>query len=282
MATPQNTALWMAKRGARLQVDPAPHTHAQADEIVVRARAVAVNPVDGIPGLAYRLILPRLKFPAVIGGDLAGEVVEVGTNVKRFKIGDRVTGLALGLEQSRNRAAEGAFQHYVVLLQHMVTPIPDGLSFEQACVLPLTLSTAATGMFQKDHLGLAMPTANPADRNETVLVWGGSTSVGCNAIQLACCAGYRVVATSSPRNFELLRSLGALVLSTTIAPMPSMKLWTSLETAPSPEPSPSPEDPWCRQWPLHREQSEAERFRRLFQPYWCAPNCSVGANGELK
>ena len=104
---------------------------------------------------------------------------------------------------------KGAFQHYVVLMQHMVTPIPDDLAFEQAAVLPLTLSTAATGMFQQDHLGLAMPTINPVDRNETVLVWGGSTCVGSNAIQLARCAGYQVVATSSPRNFDYLRSLGA-------------------------------------------------------------------------
>lgn len=76
-------------------------------------------------------------------------------------------------------------------------------------MLPLTLSTAATGMFQQDHLGLAMPTLKPVDRQQTVLVWGGSTSVGSNAIQLARCAGYRVVATSSPHNFGYLKSLGA-------------------------------------------------------------------------
>jgi NADPH:quinone reductase-like Zn-dependent oxidoreductase len=54
-----------------------------------------------------------------------------------------------------------------------------------------------------------MPSADPVDRSETVLVWGGSTSVGSNAIQLARNAGYRVVATASPRNFDYVRSLGA-------------------------------------------------------------------------
>ena len=103
----------------------------------------------------------------------------------------------------------GAFQHYVVLLAYMASPIPDSLSFAKAAVLPLQLSTAATGLFQKDGLGLALPTANPTPRNETVLVWGGSTGVGCNAIQLARSAGYRVVATASPHNFDLLRRLGA-------------------------------------------------------------------------
>ncbi|MDR3471120.1 MAG: zinc-binding alcohol dehydrogenase family protein [Devosia sp.] len=175
----------------------------------MRTRAVGLNLVDGIPGFAYRLILPWLKFPAVIGGDVAGEVVETGPGVDRFKAGDRVLGHALGLERSTNRPAMGAFQRYVVLTAHMVSPIPDFLSFEQAAVLPLQLSTAATGMFQQDGLGLAFPTAKPTERRETVLVWGGSTGVGSNAIQLARNAGYRVVATASARNFDYLRSLGA-------------------------------------------------------------------------
>lgn len=76
-------------------------------------------------------------------------------------------------------------------------------------VLPLALSTAASGMFQKDQLRLELPGAGPAGRAETVLVWGGSASVGSNAIQLARNAGYRVVATASPHNFDYVRSLGA-------------------------------------------------------------------------
>lgn len=205
----QNSALWLPRRGARLVVGPAPYTPPAADEVVVRVHAVAVNPVDGIPGFSYRLIMPWLKFPAVIGGDVAGEVVEVGTSVTRLRPGDRVLGAALGLERSRNRPAEGAFQKYTVLMQHMVSPIPDELSFEQAAVLPLTLSTAAVGLFQQDQLALPLPTLDPPDRKETVLVWGGSTCVGSNAIQLARNAGYRVLATASPHNFGYVRSLGA-------------------------------------------------------------------------
>ncbi|MEU6410504.1 zinc-binding alcohol dehydrogenase family protein [Microbispora sp. NPDC046933] len=205
----QNIALWLPKRGARFEVGPAPYTPPAANEVVVRVRAVAVNFIDGIPGFLYRVVLPWLTFPAVVGSDVAGEVVEVGTGVARLRPGDRVLGHAFGVEKSQNRAAEGAFQHYVVLMQHMVSPIPDSLPFEQAAVLPLALSTAATGMFQQDHLGLAMPVPDPVERSETVLVWGGSTSVGSNAIQLARNAGYRVVATASPRNFDYVRSLGA-------------------------------------------------------------------------
>ena len=207
--TQQNMALWLPRRGAKFEVGPAPYTPPGAGEVTVQVRAVAVNPVDAIPGLAYRLVLPWLTFPAVIGGDVAGEVVEVGPDVTRLRPGMRVLGHALGLERSRNRAAEGAFQKYTVLLQHMVSPIPDGLSFEQAAVLPLTLSTAATGLFQQDHLALPLPVVDPDERRQTVLVWGGSTSVGSNGIQLARGAGYRVIATASPRNFDYVRSLGA-------------------------------------------------------------------------
>ncbi len=207
--TDQNIALWLPKRGAHFAAGPAPYTHPAESEVVVRARAIAVNPVDGLPGFLYRLVLPWLTFPAVIGSDVAGDVVEAGPGVTRLQPGDRVLGHAFGVERSQNRPAEGAFQHYVVLMQHMVSAIPGSLSYEQAAVLPLALSTAASGMFQKDQLGLALPSASPVDRAETVLVLGGSTSVGSNAIQLARNAGYRVVATASPHNFDYVRSLGA-------------------------------------------------------------------------
>ncbi len=204
-----NEALWLPKRGGDLAVGSATYTSPKAGEVVVRTRAVAVNFVDAMPGFAYRFVLPWLSFPAVIGSDVAGEVVEVGAGVTRLQVGDRVVAHAAGTEKSRNTSAEGAFQDYVVLMAHMVAVIPDSLPFEQAVVLPLAMSTASCGLFQKDQLALALPTASPADRHETVLVWGGSTSVGVNAIQLARNAGYRVIATASPRHFDWLRSLGA-------------------------------------------------------------------------
>lgn len=206
---PANNALWMPKRGAPFEVGPAPYTAAGPGEVVIRVRAVAVNPIDNLPGLAYRIVLPWLTFPMVIGCDVSGDVVEVGPGETRLRPGDRVLGLAAGTEQNRNRAAEGAFQHYAVLMSHMVSPIPDDLAYEQAAVLPLALSTAATGLFQPDHLALQLPAVNSQARAETVLVWGGSTSVGSNAIQLARGAGYRVVATASPRNFGYVHALGA-------------------------------------------------------------------------
>ena len=105
-----------------------------------------------------------------------------------------MVGQARGLLKGRNSAAESAFQEYTVLLEDMTAQIPDRVSFESAAVLPLGVSTAVAGLFQGNQLGLQLPAA-PARKatGKTVLVWGGSTSVGSNAIQLAVAAGYEVI-----------------------------------------------------------------------------------------
>ncbi|OBB81507.1 hypothetical protein A5760_16385 [Mycobacterium colombiense] len=203
-------ALWLTTPDTvDFQLGPAPYTPPSAHEIVVRQRATAVNFIDAITGPALREILPWLTYPAVVGSDVAGDVVEIGAGVTRFAVGDRVVGHAMGIEESRNRAAEGAFQRYVVLMESMTAAIPDSLSFADAAVFPMSISTAATGLFQHDHLALAMPTPKPVDQRATVLVWGGSSSVGSNAIQLARHAGYKVITTCSPRNFNYVKFLGA-------------------------------------------------------------------------
>lgn len=83
------------------------------------------------------------------------------------------------------------------------------MSYEEASVLPLGMSTAACALFQTKQLSLQYPSAKPTSTGKTLLVWGGSTSVGCNAIQLAVAAGYEVFTTASPKNFDYVKSLGA-------------------------------------------------------------------------
>jgi NADPH:quinone reductase-like Zn-dependent oxidoreductase len=206
---PENTALWIAAKRGPFTVGPAPYTAPGADELVVRVRAVAVNPVDRLQQTLGDLFTPWTPYPFVVGSDVAGEVVEVGRDVTRFRVGDRVVGYAAGSDKGRNRAAEGGFQHYVVLVAHMTSPLPDAVSFEAASVIPLGVSTAACGLFQKDFLGMNAPSATAAPTGKTLIVWGGSTSVGSNAIQLAVAAGYEVITTSSPRNFAYVKGLGA-------------------------------------------------------------------------
>lgn len=116
---------------------------------------------------------------------MAGTVVGIGANVTRFKRGDRVLGMAVGNDKRCNKSSHGAFQHYTVLRTSLTSHIPDSISFERACVIPVGLSTATCGLFMKNYLALDLPTVQTLGKRKgkTVLIWGGSTSVGCNAIQ---------------------------------------------------------------------------------------------------
>ncbi len=207
--TPANNAAWINARHARLEAGPAPYTPPGDDQIVIRNRAVAVNPLEWIIQVAGNMAYRWLKYPTVLGSDTAGEVVEVGRAVTRFRVGDRVLGHAVGTDKDVNSAAEGTFQQYTVVLERLAAPIPDSMPYEDAAVLPLAVSTASCGLFQSDQLGLRHPSAKAEPTGQTLLVWGGSTSVGSNAIQLAVAAGYEVITTASPRNFEYVKSLGA-------------------------------------------------------------------------
>ncbi|WP_250005638.1 zinc-binding alcohol dehydrogenase family protein [Actinoplanes sp. M2I2] len=208
-AQPTNTAAWIRTRNGAFEVGPAPCTPPGPDQIVVRNHAVAVNPLDWVIQVAGRVAYSWLTYPAVVGADLAGEVVETGSAVTRFRAGDRVLALAVGTDRDVDSPAQGAFQQYTVVPEVLAAPIPASLSYRDAAVLPLGLSTAACSLFQTTHLGLRLPVAGAPPAGATVLIWGGSTSVGVNAIQLAVAAGYDVITTASPRNAGLLTDLGA-------------------------------------------------------------------------
>lgn len=206
---PDNQAAWLNAKYTQLEVGPAPYTSPKDNEIVVKNRAVAINPVDWFKPYMGDFAFSYIKYPFVLGTDIAGEVVEVGKAVTRFKVGDRIVGQAAGIDPHRNRAAEGAFQSYTVLSDYMASPIPHEISFERAAVLPLATSTASCGLFQKDHLALQLPSVPARPTGQTLLIWGGSTSVGSSAIQLAVAAGYEVITTCSPHNFDYVKKLGA-------------------------------------------------------------------------
>jgi NADPH:quinone reductase-like Zn-dependent oxidoreductase len=207
---PTNTAAWLTTRDTRpLEVKEAPYTPPDKHQIVIKTKAIALNPIDPLrQDVGSDTYFPWTTYPMILGVDVAGEVVEVGSGVSRFKPGDRVMGLTNELRA--NDPAQGSFQAYVVLLPVLTAPIPDNLSFEEAATIPLGASTAACGMFQKDYLAMQLPTvpARPST-GETVLIWSGASSVGSNAIQLAVAAGYDVITTCSPKNFGLVKSLGA-------------------------------------------------------------------------
>ena len=204
----ENSALWLKAKQTDFVIAPAAFPVPGPGEIAIRVRAVAVNPMDRLVRTMGDFITPWLQYPFIPGSDVAGEVVAIGPDVTRFQAGDRVLGYAAGADKGHG-SAEGGFQTFVVLKTHMASAMPETLSFEAASVLPLGLSTAATALFEPDCLALDRPSAAPRSTGKTVLIWGGSTSVGSNAIQLAVAAGYDVITTASPRNFDYVKQLGA-------------------------------------------------------------------------
>ncbi|WP_374945525.1 zinc-binding alcohol dehydrogenase family protein [Agreia sp.] len=207
----ENQAAWIRSRFGTLHAGEAELTEPGEREIVVRNFAVSINPVDIAPAVARAVIFPWLRYPAVLGSDVAGEVVAVGSRVTRFRAGDRVLGHALGVERSQNRAAEGAFQRFTILQEHMASTLPAHMSFEHGATLPLTLSTAACGLFEKNQLGLRLPKPIPTQNKTSgaVVIWAAATNVGGNAVQLAVNAGYEVFAIASAAACPRILSLGA-------------------------------------------------------------------------
>ena len=201
-------AVLLANKG-HIVINSVEQVKPKAGQILIKNKAVAINPFDWIIQEIGSTAFRWLKYPLVLGSDTAGEVIAVGPDVSRFNVGDRVIGHAVGTDQDVNSSSQSAFQEYTILRENMSTPIPDSMTFEEGAVLPLAVSTASTGLFQSDQLALTYPTLNSIPNNKVVLIWGGSTSVGSNAIQLAKSAGYTVVTTASPHNFEYVKSLGA-------------------------------------------------------------------------
>jgi len=200
-----NSAAWLTEAKAHpFQVKEAPFYTPEASEILVKNHAVAINPVDG--SLQSKAWWP-MNYPTILGQDVAGEVVSVGPDVTRFKVGDRVVGHAVGMATKRTQ--DNAFQAYTILQTNMTSKLPENITYENAAVLPLGLSTAASGLFQDEFLKLQLPTEPRGSTGQALLIWGGAGSVGSNAIQLGVAAGYEVFTTASPKNFDYVKKLGA-------------------------------------------------------------------------
>ncbi|KAF5579265.1 zinc-binding alcohol dehydrogenase domain protein [Fusarium subglutinans] len=175
-------------------------------EILIRVRAVAINPADYAVQKLGIVIKPEF-YPYVNGNDVSGEVVSVGPDQTRFKPGDRVLGHAMAWQKGDNKY--GAFQDYSIMIEPMVSKIPDRIPFEEAAVLPLGFTTSSAMLFSPSLMGLELPVAGTEinSKGKVVVVWGGSSSVGSNAIQTVKAAGYIVAATASERNHGLLREM---------------------------------------------------------------------------
>lgn len=200
-----NKAAWITEsKGKPLKVDDAPFPKPGPDDVVIKNKAISINPVDWkIQDSGYFIS----KYPAILGTDVAGEIVELGSNVKNFKEGDRVLAHCIGL--ATQTPQDNGFQLYSNVPAILTSPLPPASSFAEGAVLPLAISTASAGLYQPSYLELPFPTATPKDSGKVILVWGGSSSVGSTAIQLAVASGVTVIATASEHNHSYCKNIGA-------------------------------------------------------------------------
>lgn len=175
-----------------------PKPSPQSGEVLIRVGAVSVNPID----LYIRggMIAMPLRFPYIIGCDVAGTVEVVGRGVRRFKAGDRVWGSNQGLFGRQGTTAE-----YVVVDEKWLYPTPPTESDAEAAAGALVGITAYLGLFRFAHV----------QQGDVLFVNGGAGGVGSAVIQQAKAAGARVIATvGSPEKGVYCRQLGAdLVLN---------------------------------------------------------------------
>ncbi|KAL8278324.1 hypothetical protein RQP46_009216 [Phenoliferia psychrophenolica] len=187
----------VVEQPGQVAVKQVPIPSLEAGEILVKTHAVALNPTDW----KHR----DFAAPAgsILGCDFSGVVSKVGASLTEVKVGDRVAGFAHG----GNDSTQGAFAEYVKTEASVVWAVPEATSNEEAAAMG-GVGTATAYLVLYGELNLAKPTA-PVQKAEPFLVWGGATSVGLYAIQLAKMSGYTVIATCSPKNFDLVKSYGA-------------------------------------------------------------------------
>ncbi|EHP41005.1 alcohol dehydrogenase [Cupriavidus basilensis OR16] len=165
------------------------------DEVMVQVHAAGVNLLDSkIRDGEFKLILPY-RLPVVLGHDVAGVVVEVGSRVRQFKPGDEVYARP-------DDFRIGTFAEYIAVKEASLAIKPKALSMEEAASIPLVGLTAWQALIEKANL----------KKGQKVFIQAGSGGVGTFAIQLAKHVGATVATTTSSANTDLVRGLGADVV----------------------------------------------------------------------
>lgn len=162
------------------------------DSVIIEVHAASINPIDNILRAGYMKDMIPLTFPHVMGYDVAGKVVEVGNNVKNIKIGDSVF-------SRPNQDDAGAIAEFARVKESELAIIPANVSYADAASVPLAGLTAWQALITKGQL----------KKGDKVLIHAGSGGVGTFAIQIAKHFGAYVATTTSAKNAELVKSLGA-------------------------------------------------------------------------
>jgi NADPH:quinone reductase-like Zn-dependent oxidoreductase len=182
------------KKGA-LRLGEMPEPTWGDDDVLVQVHAAGLNLLDSkLRDGEFKLILPY-RPPFILGHDVAGTVVRIGSNVRHFKPGDEV--------YARPRDGRvGTFAEFIAMNEADLALKPENLTMEEAASIPLVGLTAWQVLVERAGLR----------KGQKVLIHAGSGGVGTFAIQLAKHLGATVATTTGTANVELVRSLGADVV----------------------------------------------------------------------
>ena len=159
------------------------------DEVLVRVMASGINPVDVLLREGFAADT-HPQFPIIMGVDLSGIIVSVGSSVSELKPGDTV--------YAHKQGGNGTYAEYAVLPVQWVASKPKTLEHTQAAAVPCVALTAYQVLTEVLQL----------KAGETILITGGSGGVGSMAVQIAVNIGADVIATASKRNHSFLKELG--------------------------------------------------------------------------
>lgn len=176
-----------------LKMEEVARPEIKSNEVLVAVKSIGLNPADVKPKYVEPMLTMMFgsKPPIILGWDIAGIVDEVGSEVTKFKKGDKVFGMV-------NFPGVGnAYAEYVASPENHLAKMPDNVSFEEASAATLAALTA---------LQLMQETVQKGDR---ILIHGGSGGVGHYAVQIAKSMGAYVYTTASTKNHDFVLSLGA-------------------------------------------------------------------------
>lgn len=174
-------------------IDDHPVPQPKSNEILIKVSHSSVNPVDWKILKGKLSMVIKLKHPYVIGSDVSGEVVGIGSACQRLRIGDSVY-TDIGAD------TQSAYQQYVSVPEQQCSIMPNNLSYADAAGIPLATLTSYQALKRKCNL----------QPGQSVLILGASGGTGTAAVQLAKCFGAsNIVAVCSSKNVEFVKQLGA-------------------------------------------------------------------------
>ena len=162
------------------------------NDVLIQVKAAGINPIDMKIRMGIMKETRPVELPFIPGGEAAGIIAAVGAGVSKFKVGDQVIALT----------RKNAYAQYVTANENLVLPKPEGLSFEQAASIVVTIGTAQSVLFTEGKL----------EKGQKVLIQGGAGAVGGVMVQMAKAAGAYVIATASGEGVALAEKLGADVV----------------------------------------------------------------------